>query len=534
MKKHTRTFVQMLVAMAMTLICCNLSAASNKPLTKTQVAQGKIEGFLEGNHAVYYGIPYALPPVGELRWKAPVPAKAWKGTLKATKPKAAPMQPKNPGDPRKFDISEDCLYLNIWTPAQRAGENLPVMVWIHGGGFITGTAMINPKHLVDRGVVVVSIEYRTGALGFLALPELSAESPTHTSGNYGLMDQILGLKWVKNNIAAFGGNPDKVTIFGESAGAISVSMLCGSPMARGLFQGAISESGGNFCPTDSVRFNNDGNRDMKGAEAHGLNFMHRMGANSLAEMRKIDAAKLVNDPATTGVGGFWPCVDNVVLCDQYKLYEQGKFNDVNVIVGTNSDEGTMFVRPVKVADYEAQVRKVYGRWADRVLQLYPAATEEETFYAQADQFRETAFAWPSFAWERLQQEHGHANVFVYYFDQMQPYCFGGPKFKARGAGHGTDMDYVFGEPLFLQPLTGKAKELSEKMITYWTNFAKYGNPNGDGSDNSLLTWPLYNQDKTTVMHFKDNKCDIIAVPNREKLEFWQDYYQWKRDNWKDR
>lgn len=523
---------------ALVLVGILTATAANQrvqaPLTRTTVAQGKVQGFVQDGIGTFLGIPYALPPVGDLRWKAPVPARAWKGTYKATTRKAAPYQPVDPNNPQKKQLSEDCLYVNVWTPAVKADEKLPVMVWIHGGGFITGDAFMNFTKLVKQGVIVASLEYRLGALGFLATPELAAESPTHTAGNYGLMDQVLALKWIKNNIAAFGGDPDKITIFGESAGAISVSMLCGSKMAKGLFTGAISESGGNFCPTDSVRFNNDGNRDQKGAQKHGLEYMKRMGAKNLQELRAMDPAKLVNDPSTSGVGGFWPCVDNIYLGDQYKQYEKGQFNDVNILVGTNSDEGTMFVRETTVPKYEADMHRIYGKFADRVLQLYPAKTDKDTYYAQSDQFRETAFAWPSFAWERLQQEHGHSKVYVYYFDQMQDFCFGGPNYKPRGAGHATDMEYVFGFDFGGKPLQGERKELSDKMIAYWTNFAKYGDPNGNGSDANLLHWPLYNQDKTTVMHFKDNKCSLIDVPNREKLEFWQDYYQWKRDNWKER
>ncbi|MDO4951678.1 MAG: carboxylesterase family protein, partial [Bacteroidales bacterium] len=325
-------------------------------MLKTRVTQGSVSGVLENGYAAYKGIPYAQPLVGKLRWKSPVPAKAWKGTLKATAFKAAPCQPHDPNAPadaKKPAYSEDCLYLNVFTPATRADEKLPVMVWIHGGGFITGSAAEPPVDTyVKNGIVFASIEYRLGALGFLALPELSKQSPTGTSGNYGLQDQILGLKWIHDNIAAFGGDPNRITIFGESAGAISVSMLCGSPEAKGLFQQAISQSGGNFCPMDSVRFNNDGNRDQQGAMAHGVDYMHRMGGNSLADLMKMDANKLVNDPSTSGVGGFWPCIDGKVLVDdQYKMYQRGQFNDVNVIIGTNSDEGTMFCRPEALSKY---------------------------------------------------------------------------------------------------------------------------------------------------------------------------------------
>jgi para-nitrobenzyl esterase len=509
------------------------AGAATKPLLKTRVAQGKISGVLENGYAAYKGIPYAVPPVGELRWKSPVPAKPWKGTYKANAFKASPCQPHDPNQPKnaqKKRYSEDCLYLNVFTPATKVNEKLPVMVWIHGGGFITGSAAQVPAdNYVKQGIVFVSIEYRLGALGFLALPELSAESKTGTSGNYGMQDQILALRWIHDNIAAFGGDPDKVTIFGESAGAISVSMLCASPEAKGLFRGAISQSGGSFCPVDSIRIDNNGIRDQRGAMDHGVDFMHRMGANNLAELRKMDADKLVNDKATTGVGGFWPCVDGqVIVDDQYKLYDKGQFNDVNIIVGTNSDEGTMFCRPMKVTDYQSLMRKTYGPWADRVLQLYPATTDEETFYALSDEFRETAFAWPSFAWANLQTRQGKSKVYMYYFDQMQHFNWAGPGLKIRGAGHASDLDYIFYPFFGAKDMTAGEKEQAKVMRQYWINFVKTGNPNGG----DLPVWPLYNRDRRTVMHFKDDKIDIINVPNREKLEFWEDFYTWKRNNWK--
>lgn len=505
-------------------------AANEKLLLHTRVAQGDIAGVREGSYVAYKGIPYAQPPVGALRWKSPVPAKAWKGTFKAVKYRDMPYQRTDPNGPKGAQAaSEDCLYLNVFTPARKATDNLPVMVWIHGGGFETGSALgCTPQSYIEAGLVFVSIEYRTGALGFLALPELSRESPLGVSGNYGLQDQILALKWVHDNISAFGGDPAKVTIFGESAGAIAVSMLCAAPEAKGLFRGAISQSGGSFCPVDSVRFNNDGIRDLKGAEQHGVAFMKRMGAGSLDELRKMSPDKFINDKATQGVGGFWPCVDGLTIVDdQYKPYAKGEFNDVPVIIGTNSDEGTMFCRPITAAKYKADMHRIYGKFADRVMQLYPVTDDESTFYALSDQFRETAFAWPSFAWAHLQQEKGKSPVFVYYFDQMQKFNWAGPNLKIRGAGHATDLDYVF-YPFFGAKAMDKDNlALSDIMKHYWVNFVKTGNPNGEG----LPEWPVYHQDRTTVMHFKDNKCDLIAVPNREQLEFWEDYYRWKRNEW---
>ncbi|MDR2389040.1 MAG: carboxylesterase family protein [Tannerellaceae bacterium] len=492
-------------------------------LTSVTVAQGKLEGVEEQGLGVFKAIPYAEPPVGDLRWKAPVPKKSWTGVYRAED--FAPMPPQEVrtfGDQEPPKWSEDCLYLSVMTPAKSATEKLSVMVWIHGGGFITGS-YTNPMgfNLAHKGVILVSIAYRTGALGFLALPELSKESEQSISGNYGLMDQILALEWIKENIATFGGDPNKVTIFGESAGAIAVSMLCASPLAKGLFRGAISESGGSFCPVDSVRHNNNGIRHLKGAEQHGVAFMKRIGAKNLKQLRKMSADAWISDKETTGVGGFWPTVDGYVITDdQYKLYEKGEFNDVNVIVGTNSDEGSMFVRPCLVAEYEGEVHRDYGLFADRILQLYPARSEQETFAARSDIFRETAFAWPSFAWARLQGEKGKSDVFVYYFDQIteNPWMRG----PQRGAGHASELPYVFGmhrgEP------TPMNSAMSELMMTYWTNFVKTGDPNSKG----MPHWPVYDEDKATVMMFKDG-AHLINVPNRPQLELMEEFFKWKRE-----
>lgn len=522
-----------ILSLALALVSCLLAQAQTMPLTRTHVAQGDIEGIIQYGLGSFKGIPYAQPPVGELRWKAPVPAKPWQGVYVADTYKARPMQPVDPNNPGQTQpVSEDCLYLNVITPAKSANEKLPVMVWIHGGGFITGSAL-SPEgyNLVKQGVVYVCIEYRTGALGFLSLPELTAESPTHTSGNYGLMDQILGLKWVKDNIAAFGGDPDKVTIFGESAGGIAVSMLCASPLAKGLFRGAISQSGGSFCPVDSVRVDNNGICDQKGAEAFGLSYMKRMGAKSLADLRKMDAAKLVNDSQSAGVGGFWPCVDGYVITDdQYKLYEQGNYNDVDVLIGTNSDEGTMFVRATSVADYQNMVQKTYGKFAKKIMKAYPAADDAQTYYAQSDIFRETAFAWPTYAWANLQKKTGKGKVYMYYFDVLSPFCWGGPDKTARGAGHAMDISYVFNTSMTSNIANdnrpAEEKALSEKMTKYWTNFVKNGNPNGEG----LVEWPEYEPGTQTVMYI-NNEQKVISVPNLDKLKLMEDFYKWKRSTW---
>lgn len=355
-------------------------------ITETKVEQGKVAGFERNGMGYFMAIPYAEAPTGELRWKAPVPKKPWTGTFQATENGAMPPQRafSRPGQPGP-KVSEDCLFINIITPAKSKDEKLPVLAWIHGGGFATGSANQNDgTNFAKQGIVFASIEYRTGTLGFLAHPELSAENERGISGNYGLLDMIEALKWIQDNIAAFGGDPTKVTIMGESAGAIAVSMLCSSPLAKGLFRGAISESGGSFCPVDSVRNNNNGIRDMKGAEAYGVELMKRFGASSLAELRAMDYEAWIGDDQSTNVGGLWPVVDGYVLPDdQYTMYAAGNYNDVNCLIGTNSDEGGCS----HVLPQSLHIRKAYARITDHSLTESSSSTLHLLMKRHSELFR---------------------------------------------------------------------------------------------------------------------------------------------------
>lgn len=489
---------------------------------------GIVQGTVEEGIAVFRGIPFAAPPVGELRWKAPQPVEPWEGVLKADKYAPLPVQVKTPwmGD---TEMSEDCLFLNVWTPARSSREKLPVMVWIYGGGFSNGgtaSPLYNGDNIAKNGVIMVSVAYRVGALGFLAHPELSAESANGVSGNYGLLDQIAGLKWVQENIEAFGGDPARVTIFGESAGAISVSMLCASPLAKGLFSGAISQSGGSFAPVRDSRGMGEYMATLRGAEQQGLEFAERMGAQDLQALRTVPYDRWLDDPLSQ-MGGFWPNADGYVIAgDQYELYQDGNYNDVNVIIGTNSDEGSMFVQPMEPQQYADMIEARFGPLASRALELYPGGDQLEVYHSLSDIFREATFAWPSYAWARLQTTTGSSRVYTYYFDQFraEPLFPDGP--VAKGAAHASDMAYVFGH-LDLNPAvqaTEEEKALSDLMIRYWTNFAKSGDPNGEG----LPEWPLFSEGEETVLWFRGAEPVTIAVPNLEKLEFMDEYFRWLR------
>lgn len=498
------------------MACLLLQGLNAKPLTNVKVTEGTVQGISTDGVAIYKGIPFAAPPVGDLRWKAPQPAMTWKGILKADQYKPANMQ--IPWGNQTFPMSEDCLYLNVWTPAQTAGDKLPVMVWIHGGGFTGGRAEgFDGMPFAKKGVVYVSISYRLGALGFMAHPELTKESPNNVSGNYGILDQIEALKWIQKNIAAFGGDPKNVTIFGESAGAISVSILCCSSLCKDLFRRAISESGGSFGPAGYSR-NLNGVSLLETAEKDGIAFADNLDAKSISELRKVDAQTLLKTP-----GNFWPIVDGYAIQgDQYKLYQQGKYNDVDILIGTNSDEGAMFAHPSSLDQYLGQMKEKYGPYYDKMIKAYPVGKEEETVNSAADLFRDAGFAWPTYSWAQLQSQTGKGKIFVYYFDPIQqadPVTHKIP----RGANHASEIAYVF-KTLDLKWATESDRNLSEIMCSYWVNFAKNGNPNGS----NLPQWPAYDNQKQTVMYLK-NTSEPNTWAHKDKLILMDDFFKYLRE-----
>jgi para-nitrobenzyl esterase len=485
-----------------------------------KVQEGMVQGTLEDGLTVYKGIPFAAPPVGELRWKAPQPAGKWEGVKQTTKFAPAAMQGGNPPSGK----SEDCLYLNIWTPAKSANDKIPVMVYIYGGGFSGGStseSWISGEKLAKKGVILVSIAYRVNQFGFLALPELSAENPNHVSGNYGILDQIAALKWIQKNIAAFGGDPSKVTIFGESAGAISVSMLCASPLAKGLFSGAISQSGGSFGPTRATTFPGENMKTLAQAEKDGQAYLQKAWVTTLAELRKIEADKV---PSGFGMPGGWPIVDGYVIPDdQHKLYETGKYNDVAVLIGYNSDEGASFSREKTPEEYYAGVRARYGKFADDLIKAYPA-TENSVPKTARDLARDAAFGWQTWAWANLQARTGKSKVFYYYFDQHPNYPKDSPRY-GYGSPHAQDVSYVFQHLDAANPEITKADlDLSEAMSTYWTNFAKYGHPNGNG----VPEWPVFSSKKNEVMYLTGPTPFVGPVPSAESLKVLDKYFEWRR------
>ncbi len=482
-----------------------------------RVEEGLVQGISEDSLTVYKGIPFAAPPVGDLRWRAPQPAAKWDGVKQADKFAPGPIQGGNPPSGK----SEDCLYLNIWTPATSASDRVPVLVWIYGGGFNFGSTSeptYSGENLAKKGVVFVSISYRVGQLGFLAHPELSAESPNHVSGNYGLLDMIAGLTWIKKNIAAFGGDPDKVTIFGESAGGIAVSMLCASPLANGLFRGAISESGGSFGPPRPTTFPGENLKPLLDAERAGEAYVKSAGVSSIAELRKIDAGKL---PAIRGLA--WPIIDGwVIPGDQYKLYEAGKYNKTPILVGYNSDEGASFSPPKTPEDYIHGVKNRYGKFADDLIKAYPVGTNTVPKTAR-DLTRDAAFGWQTWSWARLQAKTSKQKVYYYYFDQHPDYPADSPR-AGDGSPHGQEVAYVFEHLNASNPeMTKTDFEISDAMATYWTNFAKTANPNGKG----VPEWPAFSNVNPVVMYFNEIP-HTGPVPSATSLKVLDAYFQWRR------
>lgn len=494
-----------------------LTTVASAQMLTAKVEQGVLQGSYDHGLTIYKGIPFAKPPVGELRWRAPQPPAKWIGVRDAKKFAPAPIQGGNPPSGK----SEDCLYLNIWTPAKSARENIPVLVWIYGGAFNAGAtseSAYDCEKLAKKGLVMVSIGYRVGQLGFMSHPDLSAETPNHVSGNYGLLDMIAALKWIRKNIAVFGGNPNHVTIFGESAGGIAVSMLCASPLAKDLFQGAISESGGSFGPPRPVMYPGENLKRLQDAEMAGVDYVKSAGFKSIAEMRKVDADKL---PPVHGLA--WPIIDGwVIPDDQYKLYEAGNFNKVPVLIGYNSDEGASFSPPKTKEEYESALHKRYGTFADTLSKAYPAGTGIISKAAR-DLTRDAAFGWHTWTWARLQSNKSKSKVFYYYFDRHPDYP---PTSDHVGYGspHAQEVAYVFGHVnANQQQMTDTDVSISNAMMTYWANFAKYGNPNGTG----LPNWRPFNKADPVVMYF-DQKAHMGPVPSVEGLKVLDAYFQWRR------
>jgi para-nitrobenzyl esterase len=505
-------------------VVLGLAACAAPALAQIQQADvtgGRIAGTVIDGVAEFKGIPFAAPPVGELRWKAPQPVPRWSGVRRTQAFGPACIQ--DPGQAQRMapgvPLSEDCLFLDVWTPAKKPGEKLPVLAWIYGGGFtggMTSAPLYDGARFAHKGVVLVSISYRVGALGFLATPELSRESG-HGSGNYGLLDQLAGLKWIQTNISRLGGDPSRVTVLGHSAGAFAVSMLAGSALAKGLFRGVIAESGSNFAPPQDSPWAGSSARTLRLAEADGAEWLKRQGATTLAQARALPAE--VIQQAQQGTR-FWPPVDGYVIPgDQYLQWRQGRFSDTPILVGDVSDEAAGFgVRPVEPAAFEAEVRQGFGEKADAILAAYPHATPEQATRARTLLASDTTFEWNQYTWARLQSGNGKHKAFVYWFDRPS-------KTNPNGSGHGQEVGYVFGN-LGVGGRPAPTEEdlaISQQMQGYWVNFVATGDPNGPG----LPPWPAFTEAAPQVLRIGTNPGPA-PIPNLDRLQVLDAYYSWRR------
>lgn len=512
-----------------TILCVISSPAYASGAEPVKTESGMVSGTGYDLRA-FKGIPYAAAPIGELRWKPPQPPKPWDGVRNASEFGAPCPQPPILQMTRQ---SEDCLTLNVWTAAKKSGPKLPVMVSIHGGGFIAGWSgmpIYDGAGLARQGVVYVSMNYRLGVLGFLAHPDLSRESDDGTSGNYGLLDQIAALQWVQRNVAAFGGDPRQVTVVGQSAGASAICLLIASPLARGLFQRAIVESAAwlylPIAHRDRMWFG------LPPAERTGQRI-----ANNIAELRALPAVKLLDtlfsNPAMPKNIEFQPIVDGRVLPDDpAAIYESGKAPRIPVIAGTNSDDGFAFIvmsQPVKtVADYQAFLKMRFGDGAGRAFDLYPATSDSEAGNAVRQIYTDASFLYGTRSM-LLALARNHQSTYWYYFTRLEDQS---RKLKAPGAIHGAELRYVFGDltrSLFtntpFQALLGEPtfddtdKMLAKAMNGAWVRFAKTGDPNGKG----LPHWPRLSTASPEYLEYGDEIRVGRELRDRQ-LEFFASHY----------
>jgi para-nitrobenzyl esterase len=477
-----------------------------------QTANGKVEGYLKENLRIFKGIPFAAPPVGEFRWKAPQPVQSWSGIKKCTAFSASPIQNK----PQPFScwteefiakpepLDEDCLYLNVWTSSKNK-EKHPVLVWIYGGGLNSGSAncdIYDGEEMAKKGVVFVSINYRVGVMGFMAHPELSKESGYNSSGNYGFLDQIAALKWVQKNIVAFGGDPNNVTIAGQSAGAFSVNAMIASTLSKGLFHKAIPQSGGLL----SNRFS----QNLAASEQQGLKFMEKVNCTSIAELRKKSADEIQKASNLPGFGRFGTTMDGYVLpTNIFEHFKNGKHNQVPIMTGWVTGDGSLMGVPnTSLENYKKEVQVKYGTKTDEFLSIFPATTDEEAKEAKLKQGLLGFAGMPS----HLLAISTNKPSYLYHFSHVPP---DKPNFPNYGAFHTSEVPYALHTlHTWNRDWQQLDKDLENTMAAYWVNFAKTGNPNGTG----LPEWKTYDKQAGYIMVLGD-KVEIKKGLFKNEFDF---------------
>ncbi|HEY1341444.1 MAG TPA: carboxylesterase family protein [Bryobacteraceae bacterium] len=518
----------MRISIALLLAALPLGAAMTQPV---KVEGGLVAGVPGNDSAItaFKGIPFAAPPVGDLRWRAPKPVQAWTGVRKADRFGDSCMQ--NIAAERKpwtyefmthTDVSEDCLYLNVWTGAKSATERRPVYVYIYGGGNTEGSGAVpvyDGEGLAKKGIVVVTVNYRLGILGFFTHPELTAESDVHASGNYALLDLIAALHWVHDNIAAFGGNPGRVVIGGQSAGASNTHSLVASPLAKGLFHAAIAESGSSVGGLGLMSA-----RTLADQEKLGVRFAEAKGAHSIAELRKMSWKELAAPVAGTGANATAPPIRFAVVVDGYvqpapamEMFAQGKQNDVPTLTGCNKDEGGASPHPTTTPDaFQTQARRRFADLADEFLQLYPAATDEQAHTAQNESSWDSART-SMYLWAVARGKTAKTKAYTYFWDHTLP----GPDAGRFGAFHTSEVPYVMNTlAMSDRPFTEADRKIADTMSSYWANFIRTGDPNGKG----LPHWPAVDEQPATTMEVGDRNAPVGVAGDKAKLAFFEKFF----------
>lgn len=494
------------------LLSCRVAIAQQSSVVKTNY--GLVEGYITPSKIhVFKGVPYAAPPVGENRWKAPMPLASWKGKKvcrvygpNAMQEKPAPFR----GYTVEFlppvaPISEDCLYLNIWTNSASNTAKKGVLVWIHGGAFMGGGSAVpiyDGEALAQKGIVVVSINYRVNVFGFLAHAELSAESPTKSSGNYGLLDQIAALRWVKENIQNFGGDPNNITIAGQSAGSMSVNCLVSSPLAAGLFQKAIAESGACFTSGNPLIKT----PTMQQEEQEGANFLKKCNVSSIKELRALPAEVIVQNVKRF----FAPVIDGYVLPEPIPaIVAKKKDNPIILLTGWNEYEGGKKVPPTTLNDFQTSVEKQFKENSSKVLSAYAPVNDQDVVVKKAKLESDLIFGLQNYTWANLHSKNG-SKVYMYRFAQDIK-----PKGDALyGAFHTAEVPFAFDNlKFFNRDWEQQDQQLAKAMSSYWVNFVKNGNPNGA----SLPQWQPYDSEKKMIMMFNE-KPSAVTLPDAGALD----------------
>lgn len=490
---------------------------------QVETQYGVLEGFHDEAQDIdlFLGVPFAQPPVKDLRWKAPQPLQEWEGVKEAKEFGPAAVQTNVFGDMiyRGKGTSEDCLYLNIWTPSKKESKELPVLVYFYGGGFVAGDGS-EPRYdgasMAKKGIVSVTVNYRLNIFGFFAHPELSAEAPYHASGNYGLLDQNAALKWVYENIEKFGGNPEKITIAGESAGSISVSAQMASPLSKDFLAGAIGESGASIKPTLAPV-------PLAEAEQIGEQFAEKAGYSSLAELRALDTDEIFKAYNESGRFGFPTVIDSYFLPKPLpEIFKAGEQAQIPLLVGWNSAEagsgGFMQGKELNKENYLERLQAEYGDNYEEVLQLYPAGSEEEIKASATALASDRFISYSTWKWFDLHRKNSEEPVYRYLFSRIRPQAKLNPEYHPEGASHASEIEYFLGNLKLIENpnLSETDFKISSTIQEYLANFIKTGNPNSK----DLLPWPSAKaSDVNPPVLIMDSDFEVIPAVNDDRYRF---------------